>query len=287
MRRSVRDAIVGFSLLGTIAAFTCSFLWVRGIRLGTKTWHVTADFATAAGLAERARVSYRGVIIGSVKKIEVTPETVKATLEINRGNLRLPLPVTAKVFTSSILGGDVQVSLKAQSKMLPSDTPMPFSKECPRDKILCDKASIEGRPLTSISTLTETFEQILKQSQQQDVVSNLVGSAQQFDLTQKNLDELINQMKLEVKRAEPIITNLNRATGHISNIMATLDNPETLNDLKETASSARSMTKKIDSVGEDVEKMMSDEELMSAVRKVTIGLGKFFNELYPANEKSY
>ncbi len=289
MRRSVRDAIVGFSILGAIVAFTGSLFWVRGIRLGSKSWRVTASFSNATGLAERSPVTYRGILIGSVKEINVDQESVKAILEINRSDLRLPLPVTARVVTSSILGGDVQVALESQGKTLNKDAPLPTSKNCAESKVkvLCNKSKISGSPLTSISTLTESFEQLVRQTQQQEVIKNLVGSAKQFDLTQKNLDELILQMKEEVSRAEPIITNLTNATTHIKNIVAAIDNPKTLNDIKETANSARSMTEKIDAVGEDVEEMMSDPKVIKAVRSVTIGLGEFFNELYPVQTKSF
>ncbi len=282
MRRSVKEALVGFSILGAIATFAGSLFWVRGIQLGSKTWSVTASFEDATGLAERSPVTYRGILIGSVKKINVSPEAVNATLEINRADLQLPLPVTAKVFTSSILGGDVQIALESHGKIFTDKTtPFPLSDKCFTSNILCNKAAISGIPLTSISTLTEAVEEIVNQGKEQDVIANLVGSTKQFDLTQRNLDALILQMKEEVDRAQPIISNLNLATKHLSNIMATLDNPDTLNDLKQTASSARSVTAKIDSVGGDVEKMMSDEDLMNAVRSVTIGLGEFFNELYP------
>ena len=79
-----------------------------------------------------------------------------------------------------------------------------------------------------------------------------------------------------------MITNLNLATGHINNVVEAFDNPKTVNDLKQTVSYARSLTKKFDAVGGDVEKLTNDPQFMNAVRRVTIGLGEFFNELYPA-----
>ena len=44
----------------------------------------------------------------------------------------------------------------------------------------------------------------------------------------------------------------------------------------------RSLSKKIDSFGADVNKLMEDEELMRALRSLTIGLGQFFDEVYPS-----
>ncbi len=281
MRRSVRDALVGLTILGGIVGFAGTTLWLRGLKIGANTWKVSANFADATGLAERSPVTYRGILVGSIGKIDISPKSVKATLEINKGDLQLPKPVFAKVVTSSILGGDAQVSLVSLGDKLSPNTPMPWSKECSGNGILCANDIIKGESLMSISTLTEEIEKIIQKADQQNIVSNLVDSTKQFDRTQKNLDELILQTKEEISRAEPIITNLNQATNHINSILAAIDNPKTLSDIQKTASSTRSLTEKIDDLGSDVSKIMDDKELMSAIRSVTIGLGELFNELYP------
>ena len=97
MRRSIRDAIVGFTVIGGIVGFASTALWLRGVRLGASHWTLTAHFNDAAGLAERSPVTYRGILVGSVSSIAVTSEAVVAELEINNGDLRLPLPVSATV----------------------------------------------------------------------------------------------------------------------------------------------------------------------------------------------
>ena len=107
MRRSVRDAIVGFTVVGGIVGFAATAMWMRGIRLGAGHWTVTASFSDAGGLAERSPVTYRGILVGSVRSVQVTPEAVLAELEIDKGDLRLALPVTATVVSGSLLGGDV------------------------------------------------------------------------------------------------------------------------------------------------------------------------------------
>ncbi len=287
MRRSIRDAIVGLSLIGAIAGFGGTLLWLRGVRLTAKTWRVTASFENASGLTKRSPIKYRGILIGSIKDIKITPRDVKATLEIDKSDLILPLPVFAKVVTSSVLGGDVQVSLISSNKDIPLKPPMPMSNQCIGNGILCEGDEIKGESLMNISTLTEEFEKILQKAESQNVISTLVDSTKQFDKTQKNLDELIVQAKSEIDRAMPIINNLIIASNHIQNILASIDNPETLNDLKQTAKSTRSLTKKIDNIGSDMSKIMEDEQLMNALRNVTIGLGEFFNEIYPSKTKTY
>lgn len=47
-------------------------------------------------------------------------------------------------------------------------------------------------------------------------------------------------------------------------------------------SNAERLTARLDAVGGDVNKLTSDPKFMDGVRSVTVGLGKFFDELYPA-----
>ena len=102
MRRSIRDAIVGFSIFGGVVAFASTMLWLRGVRFSANSWNITANFEDASGLAERSPVTYRGILVGSVQKIKITPESIQATLEINNGDLQLSKPVIGKEFKESL-----------------------------------------------------------------------------------------------------------------------------------------------------------------------------------------
>jgi phospholipid/cholesterol/gamma-HCH transport system substrate-binding protein len=81
---------------------------------------------------------------------------------------------------------------------------------------------------------------------------------------------------------DPVLRNLQAATAHANNIVAALDNPETLSSLRQTASNAAGLTAKLDAVGADVEILTSDPAFMEGLRNVTIGLGALFSEVYPA-----
>jgi len=59
MRRSLRDAFVGFSLLGGLVIFSGAMLWLRDFRLGSKAWEISASFKDASGLAKMSPVTYR------------------------------------------------------------------------------------------------------------------------------------------------------------------------------------------------------------------------------------
>ena len=90
------------------------------------------------------------------------------------------------------------------------------------------------------------------------------------------------QLQDELAKAAPVIRNLEVATAHLNNIAASLDNPQTLSDLKQTAANAAQLTATIDAVGGDVAQLTSDPEFMKGVRNLTIGLGELFGEIFPA-----
>lgn len=279
MRRSFRDALVGFSLLGGIVIFSGSMLWLRGIRFNSNTWDITATFKDASGLSEMSPVTYRGILVGSVKKIKFTPQSVKANIEIQNKDLILAKPVYAKVITNSVLGGDVQVALVSIGSAS-KDSALPASKSCNSNKILCSGDVIKGRKLKSISSLTEELQKILLKAEKEDIIGDMLDSMEQFDKTQENLDELILISKEELIRAKPIISELTKAATHLSNILAAIDNPKTLSNIINTADSAKSITNKINELSSNIQDIISDKELTDALRDVTIGLSKFFNDVY-------
>ena len=281
MRRSLRDAFVGFSLLGGLLIFSGAMLWLRDFRLGSKAWEITANFKDASGLAKMSPVTYRGIIVGSVQKINFTPSTVETKIKIHKNNLILTKPVIAKIVTSSVLGGDAKLSLISLGKSSRENELLTVNKDCPNKTILCSGDTIKGLETASISSITEGLDVILDQTDKQAIVNKLSESIKQFDRTQANLDELVLLSKSELLRAKPIISELTKASFHLNNILESLDNPKTLNDLQDLASTTSSLTKKIDQMSADVGNIMEDEELINALKRVTIGLSKLFDDIYP------
>ncbi len=281
MRRSLRDAFVGFSLLGGLVIFSGAMLWLRDFRLGSKTWEISASFKDATGLAKMSPVTYRGIIVGSVQEINFTPNTVDTKIKLNNYNLILPKPVIAKIVTSSMLGGDAQLSLVSMGKSLNRKEIIKVKNECPNKRILCSGDKIKGIEMTSISSLTEGINGIIDEADRQSIVNKISESIQQFDRTQANLDELVLLSKSELLRAKPIISELTKASIHLNNILESLDNPKTLKDIQELAATSTSLTKKIDQMSSDMGNIMEDKELLDALKRVTIGLGKLFDDIYP------
>jgi phospholipid/cholesterol/gamma-HCH transport system substrate-binding protein len=75
---------VGLLMLGGIAALTFLAFQVssRGFNQDQDGYDVTAYFTNVSGLTKKARVTLAGVTIGSIQNIEITPDTMKAKVEM-------------------------------------------------------------------------------------------------------------------------------------------------------------------------------------------------------------
>ena len=281
MRRSLRDSIVGFSLLGGILIFTFFSFWIRGVKISSKNWHFFAEFNNASGLSKKSPVTYRGILVGSIEDILFTNESIKAKIVLNNPEIVLPKPAFARVVTNSFLGGDVQVALETSDKEIPKKIAKATSEKCNSKLIICERDVITGKQLSSLSNITNRISQLLKESNQENLIENIVNSIDQFDRTQENLDELIYLSKQELQRVEPLIKEITIAANHLNNILSSIDDEETLNDIKLTLSAASSISSKIDNMSDDFEKLMKDKKLTKSLRDLTIGLSKFLNEVYP------
>jgi phospholipid/cholesterol/gamma-HCH transport system substrate-binding protein len=302
MRRSVREALVGLSLLAGLAGGLGFWLWLKGISLQRNVWTIEATFTDAAGLADRSAVMYRGVQVGNVHRIQVTDQGVVARLEISDPQLRLSRPVVARIASSSLLGGDAVVSLLSSGSPLPSG-PGPRDRACEERRQVCDGGKVQGVAAPTLESVTETVHRLLSQAERERVVPQMAAATRAFEKTAgeteklsrdgqvfvKDAQRLVNELNASVRKADPILANLNKAsaeaaaaTRHARAVAARIDNPKMTEDLQATLVNARKLTDRWNAVGRDVSKLTGDPKFMDGVLSVSVGLGKFFDELYPA-----
>ena len=175
----------------------------------------------------------------------------------------------------------MQVALETSEENLPKNIEKATSKACNKNLIVCEGDTITGKQLSSLSNITNRINQLLKDSNQENLVENIINSIEQFDKTQVNLDELIYLSKKEINRVEPLLNELTIAAGHLNKLLATMNDEETLEDIKLTLESSRSIFEKLDLMADDFQLLIKDKELTSSLRDLVIGLSKFLNEVYP------
>jgi phospholipid/cholesterol/gamma-HCH transport system substrate-binding protein len=307
MRRSVREALVGFTLLAAITGGVGLWMWLRGISLGQQTWRIQARFSDAAGLAARSPVTYRGVLVGTVRSVNVTGQAVLADLEITDPNLRLARPLVARVGAASLLGGDAQVALVGDGLPVSASTPGPRDRRCDNQRMVCDRGQVVGVASPSMESVTATVQRLLDQADHDQLVNRLTAATASFDRTAKQTEkltldgqtfvkeaqQLVTTLNTSIRKVDPAITQINaastdaaKASSNVRQLTAKLNNPATVADLQATLANARSLTDRWAAVGSDVRKLTDDAKFMDGIRNVSVGLGKFFEELYPAQTEA-
>lgn len=303
MRRSVREALVGFSLLAALSSGLGLWLWLRGVSLSRGNWTMRVSFADASGLAERSPVSYRGVLVGNVRRLQVSDSAVQAELEIHDPNLRLARPVVARVGAASLLGGDAQVSLLSGGRPLPASAPTARDRRCDNRRMVCENSLVVGVASASIESVTETVQKLLATADRERLVEKMVAATTSFEQTAKEAeklskdgrvfvaeaDRLVRTLNASAGKLDPILSNANmasadfaKASSHLRRLSAALDNPRTMADLQATLANAKQLTDRWSAVGSDVRKLTDDPKFIDGIRAVSVGLGRFFEELYPA-----
>jgi phospholipid/cholesterol/gamma-HCH transport system substrate-binding protein len=289
MRRSVREALVGFSVLAAVTSAVGLSMWIRGMSLSRDNWSIRASFDEASGLAERSAVLYRGVQVGSVRRVQVTPGAVIADLEINYPDLRLARPAKAEIGEASLLGAEAQVTLVSTAKSLPANAANPRSAACNRSLMVCHGDSIPGVQGPSLDNVTALLHKLLTQGDQERLIQRFAELTTTVDRTSRDASSFLNESRTlarnldqSVTQLQPSLRNLNAGTAHLRHLMAALDNPKTIAELQITVANARQLTARWDQVGGDVNKLTADPQFMDGLRSVTVGLGKLFDELYPA-----
>jgi phospholipid/cholesterol/gamma-HCH transport system substrate-binding protein len=302
MRRSVREALVGFSLLAAVAGGLGLWFWLKGISLTRGNWTIQASFQDAAGLAKRSPVSFRGVLVGRVRSIKVNAQEVLADLEITDPSLRLARPVVARVGAASLLGGDAMVSLLSAGPPQSLGGPGPLDRGCDNSRMVCDRGRVRGVEAPTLDSVTTTMQKLLDQADQERLVKRLALATDAFDKTAEETRKLAAQGQAFVGDAQTLVKGLNGVVGKtdpiVQNITAAsvdarqasrsvkqlagrLDQAKTVNDLQATLANARRLTQRWEAVGGDVQKLTGDPSFVAGMRSVSVGLGRFFDDLYP------
>ncbi|ORA09174.1 MCE family protein [Mycobacterium arosiense] len=104
LTRFVRIQLVVFSVLSVIAvaALGCYYLHIPR-QLGVGQYTLTADLPASGGLYRTSNVTYQGIQIGKVTRVEPTQRGVRATLSID-DRYQVPIDASANVHSLSALG---------------------------------------------------------------------------------------------------------------------------------------------------------------------------------------
>ncbi|BCP14109.1 MCE family protein [Mycobacterium paraintracellulare] len=119
LRRHVKIQLAIFAVIALVALTVMSlhFLKLPAMMFGVGRYTVTVELPEAAGLYARGNVTYRGVEVGRVESVKLTPTGVAAALSLKSG-IDIPSDLEAEVHSQSAIG-EQYVLLKPRNATAP------------------------------------------------------------------------------------------------------------------------------------------------------------------------
>ncbi|MGO8852367.1 MCE family protein [Mycobacterium sp.] len=104
LTRFIKVQLTIFTIVGTIAVLAMIFNYMRAPSLlGVGRMTVTLKLPAAGGLYRFSNVTYRGVLVGEVTALKLTPSDAEATLSLG-SSLKIPANLQAEVRSVSAVG---------------------------------------------------------------------------------------------------------------------------------------------------------------------------------------
>ncbi|GAB2542014.1 MCE family protein [Nocardia heshunensis] len=105
MTRLVRNQLIAFALIAVLGVVFVGAKYVRlDNMLGFGLYKVKVEAKETGNLSKGAEVTYRGVPVGRVGDLDVTPDGVLITLEMNSGKPKVPANAVAAIADRSAIG---------------------------------------------------------------------------------------------------------------------------------------------------------------------------------------
>jgi phospholipid/cholesterol/gamma-HCH transport system substrate-binding protein len=150
--RTLREGSVGLLILGGLALFAWLILWLRGLSLGSRSYHVFLEFPSIPGLESGAAVRFRGVTVGKVVQTRPGPNGVEVEVEISPADLIIPKNVTVEASQSGLLGS-TYIEITPTQPLAGSVSAKPLDPGCDSNVIVCNKDRLRGETGVSIDEL--------------------------------------------------------------------------------------------------------------------------------------
>src|ERR1700749_3090152 len=104
LTRFIRNQLIVFAALTLAALVALGWYYLRiPSQLGVGQYRLVAELPASGGLYRTSNVTYRGIQIGRVTKVEPTAHGVRATLSID-SRYKIPVDASANVHSASAIG---------------------------------------------------------------------------------------------------------------------------------------------------------------------------------------
>ncbi|GAB4342555.1 MAG: hypothetical protein Fur0042_04830 [Cyanophyceae cyanobacterium] len=150
----MREGAVGLLALVSLSALVALVVWLRGVALTRDSYRVRVEFPSADGLDVGTVVTYRGVPVGRIERLEPGSNSVAVVVRISPADLRIPKRVAVEVDQTGLIGEAV-LSIVPEGTIAGIERlPLPTDEGCGAARVLlCDGDRVAGNPPINYGSL--------------------------------------------------------------------------------------------------------------------------------------
>jgi len=219
--------LIGLIVLLLTATLISSLLWLSvGFERKKYDFYSVYIHESVSGLSEESSVKFNGVVVGSVKVVEldpVDPQQIKLTLKIEQGT-----PITTSTIATLVMQGITGNTFLGLSALTPTLEPLQKIPDEPYP-VIPYKASFFSRLEKNITDVTNGVKRVfdkenaklLKQS-----LTNLEAITETIAKNHKNIDEslhdlpiVMRDLKSGVRELSSTIKNISTASTQVTSTM--------------------------------------------------------------------
>lgn len=232
------EAIVGVFMLAVLSLLVYFTIIISGVDVlqGRKKVDATVVFKDVGGLKDHDNVMYRGTKVGTIDKIDLGPDELKVTMEIDK-NVVLRETCRISVCSLSMLGGNYLLLEEGEGAALPLETTV-FKGETPTDW------------MRDLSSIAKNINELTSGEELKSIVEDFGATAKNLRSTTgriergegtvgrllSNDDTVYNDLKTVMTNLAAVTTNIKEGRGTVGKLLS--DDDTVYNDLKSTLASA-------------------------------------------------
>ncbi|MBD2138263.1 MCE family protein [Anabaena sp. FACHB-1237] len=200
--RTLREGAVGLLLIVGLGSFVGIFLWLNRISVGKKSYYATVEFANAGGMQKGSIVRYRGVTVGTIRKINTGSNSVDVEIEISNPNLLIPTNSTIEANQSGLVSQNI-IDITPQGNVtLAQDIPGPLDQDCNAKLIICNGSRLRGVIGISVDELVRQSASFAAQYSNDQFYKNVNKALESSALAATNIANLTKDLQSLTKTAQ-------------------------------------------------------------------------------------
>lgn len=266
-------ALSGAAILAGMISFMGAF------SLGRGGYELLIDYPQVSGLMSGHEVRYAGVKVGSVKKINVSPDKVEVVAEID-DNIKIPEGASFSIGADGILGEkfvSVLPPVKVGQSFIAQGATVKGTAGGGMDDLMANSGGVMNR----LDNIASAFENIFGDK---DVQESLKASMKNMAEISKNMNDFTKVMADVAVANQSDISNIAKqmnlvsqrmaaATGHLESMAAGIDaNGKTGRNIANMAEHMASTTKRMENIVAVLEKVAQDPVTSQSLQDTLINV---------------